>query len=307
MTLSAEMLRLADSYYKKRCFKIDNKYRMSLIEAKVEFMRTRNHFIIHKFYLEWADEKVAARVETYIDAFKSANLIPSDGDINEIKWDLEDIILNVTEVIPVDTKAILEREKIRMIEVASHDIDIFIQETKLEQAKPVVREPQSASTVYQTNIHGPNYGNIQQGEKTTPKPQTGRSPMRISRDREQLARMQFGQRAAEISRKYAEESSHIQWMPRGGGKQAAEAKAHIARITEIAEAWVDIYLEAFAKEDLVPDNRDLKEMEDTIDQMLANRHGNDLYRPPVGSYEAIRMIPDRVKFKLRTRVKEIGA
>jgi len=163
MTLSAEMLRLADSYYKKRCSKIDNKYRMSLIEAKMEFMRTRNHFIIHKFYLEWAEEKVAARVETYIDAFKSANLIPSDEDINEIKWDLEDIILNVTEVIPIDTKAILEREKIRMIEVASHDIDIFIQETKLEQAKPVAREPQSASTVYQTNIHGPNYGNIQQG------------------------------------------------------------------------------------------------------------------------------------------------
>jgi len=129
--------------------------------------------------------------------------------------------------------------------------------------------------------------------------------MRISRDREQLARMQFGQRAGEISRKYAEESSRIQWMPRGGGKKAAEAKAHIARVTEIAEAWVDIYLEAFTKEDLVPDNRDLKEMEDTIDQMLANRHGNDLYRPPVSSYEAIRMIPDRVKFKLRTRVKEM--
>jgi hypothetical protein len=129
--------------------------------------------------------------------------------------------------------------------------------------------------------------------------------MRISREREELAKMQFGQRAGEISRKYAEESRRTQMMPRGGGQQAAEAKAYIARITEIAEAWLEIYLEAFAKEGVVPDNRDLKEMEDTIDRMLANRHGNDLYRPLVSSYEAIRTIPDRVKFKLRTRVKEM--
>lgn len=129
--------------------------------------------------------------------------------------------------------------------------------------------------------------------------------MRISREREELARMQIGQKSGEISRKYAEESRRVQMMPRGGGKKAAEDKIHIARITEIAEAWVDTYLAAFASEGIVPDARDLKEMEDSIDRMLANRHGNELYRPSVGSYEAIRIIPDRVKFKLRTRVKEM--
>jgi hypothetical protein len=147
-------------------------------------------------------------------------------------------------------------------------------------------------------------GQFSRGEVGISRPSIG-ATMRISRDREELARMQIGQISDEINRKYAAESIHIQFMPRGGGKQAAEAKIHIARITEIAEAWVDIYLAAFASEGLVPDARDVKEMEDRIDQMLANRHGNDLYRPPVSTYEVIRMIPTRVKFKLRTRVKEM--
>jgi hypothetical protein len=160
MTLSSEMLRLADSYYKKRCYAIDNKYRMNFADVKLQVMRTRNHYIAHRFYVEWAEEKVAARVETYIEAFKRENLIPTDGDINEIKWDLEYIILNVTETISVESKDILKREKMRIIDTGCHDIDIFIQETKLEQK--AAREPQPPSITHNTvNILGHNQGNIQ--------------------------------------------------------------------------------------------------------------------------------------------------
>lgn len=117
--------------------------------------------------------------------------------------------------------------------------------------------------------------------------------MRISRDREELARMQFGQRASEISRRYAEEGRRVEWMPRGGAKSSAEDKTHIAKLTELCEAWIDIYLSAFAKEGVVPDARDLQEMEARIDQMLSSRLGSDLHRPLVSSVEEINIAADQ--------------
>ena len=164
LTLSREMLRLADSYFKQKCYEIDDAYRMKFIGMKQEIMLTRNYFIVDKLYIEWAKEKVKARIETYIDAYKRANLIPGDGDINEIKWDLEDIILNVGPGISVDTQAILGREKMRLIEAACHNLEIFIQEQELERKNAATLKPESPGAVhYITNIHGDNKGNIAQG------------------------------------------------------------------------------------------------------------------------------------------------
>ncbi len=164
LTLSREMLRLADSYFKQKCYEIDDAYRMKFISMKQEIMLTRNYFIVDKMYVEWAKEKVKARIETYIDAFRRANLIPSDGDINEIKWDLQDIILNVGTGISVDTQAILEREKMRLIETACHNLEIFIQEQELERKKAKTLKPEPPNAVhYITNIQGDNKGNIAQG------------------------------------------------------------------------------------------------------------------------------------------------
>jgi hypothetical protein len=164
LTLSREMLRLADSYFKQKCYEIDDAYRMKFFSMKQEVMLTRNYFLVDKLYIEWAKEKVKARIETYIDAFKRANLIPGDGDINEIKWDLEDIILNVGPGISIETQAILEREKMRLIEAGCHNLEIFIQEQELERKNAETLKPESPSAVhYITNIHGDNKGNIAQG------------------------------------------------------------------------------------------------------------------------------------------------
>ena len=129
--------------------------------------------------------------------------------------------------------------------------------------------------------------------------------MRISREREELAKMKYAQVVGEIGRKHEEQSRRIQYMPRGGAQRGAADKAHIGKLTELADAWIDIYLEAFTKDAIAPDANDLKEMEDRIDQMFAGRYGSDLYTPMPSSVEEIRMIPDRAKFKLRTRVKEM--
>lgn len=99
MNLSPEMIRLADNYFKKKCAPIDNNYTKQFFNLKREFMVTRDpskHFLVDQLYVEWAEEKVKARIETYIDAYKRENLVPTDSDINEIKWDLEDIILGAS-------------------------------------------------------------------------------------------------------------------------------------------------------------------------------------------------------------------
>lgn len=129
--------------------------------------------------------------------------------------------------------------------------------------------------------------------------------MRISREREELARMKYGQLSGEISRKYADQSRRTQFMPRGGAQGKAADDAHIGRLTEMADAWIDVYLQAFTEDGVTPDANDLREMEERIDQMFAGRYGNEFYRPLASSTEAIRMIPFRAKHKLRIGVKEM--
>lgn len=129
--------------------------------------------------------------------------------------------------------------------------------------------------------------------------------MRISREREELARMKYGQVSGEISRKYADQSRRTQFMPRGGAQRKAADDAHIGRLTEMADAWIDIYLQAFTEDGTMPDANDLREMEERIDQMFAGRYGNEFYSPLASSTEAIGMIPTRAKHKLRMRVKEM--
>jgi hypothetical protein len=165
MSLSPEMIRLSDSYFKKKYAIIDAHYNKQFFNLKREFMMTRDpskHFLVDQLYVEWAEEKVKARIETYIDAYRRENLVPTDGDINEIKWDLEDIILSTNNSGSVDAKKALEHEKLRIIDAAENDLNIFIQEMKLEsRRKPAEPEPTPGHTY---NIHiKENRGPIQQG------------------------------------------------------------------------------------------------------------------------------------------------
>lgn len=165
MSLSPEMVRLSDSYFKKRCGTIDNNYNKQFFNLKREFMMTRDpskHFLVSQLYVEWAEEKVKARIETYIDAYRRENLVPTDGDINEIKWDLEDVILSTNNSGSVDAKKALEHEKLRIIDAAENDLNIFIQEVALEsKRKPAEPKPAPGHTY---NIHiNENKGLIQQG------------------------------------------------------------------------------------------------------------------------------------------------
>jgi hypothetical protein len=165
MTLSAEMIRLADGYFKKKCGKIDNNYTKQFFNVKREFMVTRDpskHFLVDQLYVEWAEEKVKARIETYIDAYKRENLIPTEGDINEIKWDLEDIILSTDKSGSISAKKALEHEKMRIIDAAENDLDIFIQEMKLESRRKPAKPESSLGHTYNININE-NHGPIQQG------------------------------------------------------------------------------------------------------------------------------------------------
>lgn len=163
LKLSSEMLRLADSYFKRRCSELDDEFRMNLPDLKRQFIVSRNHLIIDRAYRDLARGKVQARIETFLEAYKSENLIPGDNDINEISWELQDIILNVSPELSVAVKAMLEKEAMRIIEAARADIRIFIQEQELERKNAEAQKTEPPSSVhYNINI-GENHGPIQQG------------------------------------------------------------------------------------------------------------------------------------------------
>ena len=157
------MLRLADSYFKRKCFELDDEFRMNLPNMKRQFMVSRNHLIIDRAYRDLARAKVQARIESLLEAYKRENLIPGDGDINEISWELQDIVLNVSPELSVEVKAMLEKEAMRIIKAARDNIRIFIQEQELERKNAEARKPEPPSSIhYNINIDE-NRGPIQQG------------------------------------------------------------------------------------------------------------------------------------------------
>jgi hypothetical protein len=126
-------------------------------------MVSLNRLILDRAYRNLARAKVQARIETLLEAYKRENLIPSDGDINEISWELQDIILNVSPELSVEVKAMLEKEANRIIQAARDDIKIFIQEQELERKNARTQKTEPANPIhYNINI-GENRGPIQQG------------------------------------------------------------------------------------------------------------------------------------------------
>ena len=167
LTLTAEILALADRYFEKRCFELDHDFRKDLFTNKQQYMVTRNRLIINNVnqaYLDLARAKVRARTDTFLDAYKRAELVPSEGDINEISWELQDIILNVATELSVEVRSMLEREASRIVEAAVANIRIFIQEQDLARGDTNTGKRDSQNSVQYNIINiGENRGSIQQG------------------------------------------------------------------------------------------------------------------------------------------------
>jgi len=165
LRISPAMTRLADSRFDQRAREIDKRYsHIAVNELTFPMMRDGDKSEYFRIHARWANQKVTARFETYRDAFRNQNVIPNDADINEMCFAFEELILTLAGSLPSELQRWLqELGEQQTIPDVRRDIQILIQEMRLEQIEAESGKSPLSSTTYNTTIHGPNYGGIQQG------------------------------------------------------------------------------------------------------------------------------------------------
>jgi hypothetical protein len=165
LRISDAMKRLADSQYKQRASDIDSSYgHIEVSPVTFQMMRDGDKAEYFRIYARWAKEKVRARFETYRDAFKQEGVIPNEGNLSEMTWAFKEVINDLIASLPEELQRWLEQlGDEQIIPDNRREIKILINEMKLEQIEAQSQKSQPSSTIYNTTIHGPNYGNFQQG------------------------------------------------------------------------------------------------------------------------------------------------
>lgn len=165
LRISPAMKRSADNSFERRAGELDRAYsHIKVKELTFPMMRHGDKSEYFRIYAQWAKEKVNARFETYRDAFRRESVIPNDADVSEMSSAFEEVMDSVIAPLPSELQRWLQQlgEQQIILDVR-RDIQIFIQEMKLEQIEANSRTQESSSTIYNTTIHGSNYGGVQQG------------------------------------------------------------------------------------------------------------------------------------------------
>lgn len=120
---------------------------------------------------------IDARLDSYIQAYKKDDLLIDDEDKDEIIEILRGLIKNqgklvvskstfrefrlpgTDQLIP-NIESYLTARLERLLGAAAYDLDFARNEMVMERKN---RKPELPTTHYNINVHGPNYGNIQQG------------------------------------------------------------------------------------------------------------------------------------------------
>ncbi len=156
---------MADSTYRKRAIEIDRDYsHVKINHLTFQMMREREVRQYFEIYAEWMKQKVRARKETYLDAFREEQVVPNDADLSEMSWAFQEVIDQFTGSLPEELGSSLKQlGRTQVIEDARRDIDLFAQRMSIEQLRPEALKPQQPSSVHYSIHIGENRGPIQQG------------------------------------------------------------------------------------------------------------------------------------------------
>lgn len=94
-------------------------------------------------------------------------------------------------------------------------------------------------------------------------------------------------------------------MPRDGAMRGAIDREHLTMAREIAEAYVDSYLEVFAAEGLIPDANDLQQMRSEIKAIVVRHESGGVWRPRPATTGALSILADQVYGRLANRVSQL--
>lgn len=123
--------------------------------------------------------------------------------------------------------------------------------------------------------------------------------MRLSPDNQELAESKFNRRAEQIIRE-ANRPVIINGRPRGMDSRSYPIK----KLKGLASAWLEIWLEAFRLESLVPDENDVEELNTILRRMIKNHSAGMMPGFIVGA-ETPASIAENTYEDLIERVKEM--
>lgn len=83
---------------------------------------------------------------------------------------------------------------------------------------------------------------------------------RISLKRQEVSRLKYIRKAAEISGEHHREVQRLKGSVRSGATEAAKRNEFVKMGTEIAQARAEIWLDDFRQEGLIPNNQELDEL-----------------------------------------------
>lgn len=130
--------------------------------------------------------------------------------------------------------------------------------------------------------------------------------MRISYEAKELAKLKYIQGAQKISSQhYANIQRFEQTMPRGGAKKAAIDKEHLQMIQELADLYLEAHLEMFIAEDIWPDERDMKEFQTEIENIVRRGSGNEFWTPSPSLHTTLVFMPQSIYIDFYNRVKQL--
>lgn len=178
MKLSEEAKAFAESIYRKaftQCA-IDGETERRQIRARStpsnpNISQMSDHFV------SMTKRLVAARLDSYVQAYKQDDLLIDDEDKDAILEELKRIIRNhimwvttdstlrefrlpgSTELIP-NIESYMTARFERSLGEAAVDLDLARKQMVMDRKN---KKPDPASTHYNVHVHGDNYGNIQQG------------------------------------------------------------------------------------------------------------------------------------------------
>lgn len=178
MKLSEEAKAFAESIYRKaftQCA-IDGETERRQIRAR-STPSNPNVSQMSDHFVSMTKRLVAARLESYVQAYKQDDLLIDDEDKDAILEELKRIIRNhimwvttdstlrefrlpgSTELIP-NIESYMTARFERSLGEAAVDLDLARKQMVMDRKN---KKPDPASTHYNVHVHGDNYGNIQQG------------------------------------------------------------------------------------------------------------------------------------------------
>jgi hypothetical protein len=129
--------------------------------------------------------------------------------------------------------------------------------------------------------------------------------LKLSHEGKELAEIKHRELSHQITKRHYDRIQQLEGGQRSGATKAAIDREHFDMARELAEGWIEAYLDEYVREDLIPDDGEVSEMGFKIEEIVKSCSGSQLYTPLASSAEAFRILPMQIYKRLQDRVRRM--